>query len=156
MMRQIGWVTALALVMATTPGVASEAKAPAEPASIGAAVTVKKPVDVARLAKNPKRYVGKTVRLEGTVKEVCQGAGCWVQVANRAGVTFLAKSLDESVLLPNDCAGRRIVVQGVVTEMAAKNAEAHKAHDCEAEGHACPSPTYLLSTQGIQLYPGID
>jgi hypothetical protein len=148
------WLVAVVVGLAlASPAFPGETQATPDPVSIGAAVTVKKPVDVARLAKHPKRYLGKTVRLEGTVKEVCQGAGCWVRVANPGGVTFLAKSLDESVLLPNDCAGRKIVVQGVVTEQAAANAEAHKGHDCEAEGHACPSPTFLVSTQGIQLYP---
>lgn len=30
---------------------------------------------------------------------------------------------------------------------------AHKAHDCAAEGHECPAPSYLVATQGIELYP---
>lgn len=123
------------------------------PKKIGAAITVKKAVDLAKLEKHPKRFVGQTVRLEGSIKEVCQGAGCWVRVTNAKGAAFLAKSLDESVLLPNDSAGRRIVVQGVVTEMAARDAEAHKAHDCAAEGHECPTPSYLVATQGIELFP---
>ncbi|HKQ57091.1 MAG TPA: DUF4920 domain-containing protein [Candidatus Eisenbacteria bacterium] len=153
-MKRMSFVAVVVGLALASPAFPGETKGTQDAVSIGAAVTVKKPVDVARLAKNPKRYVGKTVRLEGTVKEVCQGAGCWVQVANPGGVSFLAKSLDESVLLPIDCAGRKIVVQGVVTEQAARDAEAHKVHDCEAEGHACPSPTFLVSTQGIQLYPG--
>ncbi len=118
---------------------------------VGAAITSKKATDIARLAKDPKKYVGQTVRIDGTVKKVCQGAGCWVEVASGKGVTFLAKSLDESVLLPKDCAGRKIVVQGIVTMMPAKDAEAHQHADHAAEGHECPAPTYLISTQGAEL-----
>jgi len=118
---------------------------------VGAPITAKKATDIARLAKDPKPYVGRTVRIEGTVKRVCQGAGCWVEVASSKGVTFLAKSLDESVLLPKDCAGRRIMVQGVVTMQPPKESEAHQHAEPVAEGHVCPAPTYLISTQGAEL-----
>lgn len=119
----------------------------ADPVQVGAPVTVKKPVKIAQLAKQPERYVGKTVRLEGTVKAVCQGMGCWVEVADGRGASFLAKSLDESVLLPKDCAGRKVVVQGVVTRLEAK---AHE-HEHAGDAHECPRPTFLVSTQGVVL-----
>ena len=122
-----------------------------KPVRVGTAVTAKKPTDIGALAKDPQKYVGQTVRIDGTVKKVCQGAGCWVEVASSQGVTFLAKSLDESVLLPKDCAGRSIRVQGVVTMLPAKEAEAHQHAEPVAAGHECPAPTYLISTQGAEL-----
>ena len=118
---------------------------------VGAAITTKKATDIDKLAKDPKKYVGRTLRIDGTVKQVCQGAGCWVEVASAKGGTFLAKSLDESVLLPKDCAGRKIMVQGVVTMLPAKDAEAHEHADHAADGHECPAPTYVISTQGAEL-----
>ncbi|HYM81576.1 MAG TPA: DUF4920 domain-containing protein [Candidatus Limnocylindria bacterium] len=123
------------------------------PVSVGSKITAKKSVKVDQLAKQPERYVGQTIRLEGTVKKVCQGTGCWVEVEGAKGATFLAKSLDESVLLPMDSAGRKIVVQGTVMRHAAKGHDhehAH-AHGEGEEGHVCPTPTYLLSTQGATL-----
>ena len=122
-----------------------------EPLRVGAAITARKAVDIDRLARNPKRYVGRTVRIEGMVKDVCQGMGCWVEVASPKGGSFLAKSLDESVLLPKDCVGRKVVVQGVVTTLPAKGAEAHQHAEPPAEGHACPAPSYVISTQGVEL-----
>ena len=122
-----------------------------DPVRVGAAITTKKSTNIESLAKDPKKYVGRTVRIDGTVKKVCQGAGCWVEVESSKGVTFLAKSLDESVLLPKDCAGRKIMVQGVVTMLPAKDAEAHKHAEPVAEGHECPAPTFLISTQGAEL-----
>jgi hypothetical protein len=95
------------------------------------------------------------VRLEGTVKSVCQGKGCWAEVVAPDGSTFLAKSLDDTILLPTDCAGRRIVVQGTVTSLGpAGDAEAHAeehAHGEVAEGHVCPRPAYVVATEGIEL-----
>ena len=126
---------------------ASAAFAGGDPARYGAPVTARKKVAVAKLATAPAKYEGKTVRIEGTVAEVCQGRGCWVRVQDEKGQTFLAKSLDESVLLPADCAGQFVVVQGVVTALKAKPHD----HEEGVEGHSCPVPEYVVSTQGIEL-----
>ncbi len=111
----------------------------------GAKVTSKKPVDIAKLAQSPEKFKGKKVRLEGVVKDVCQGRGCWIEVADANGASFLARSLDESVLVPKDCKGRRVVVQGVVTVLP------QKVKEEPAEGHTCPKPEWVLSTQGVEL-----
>jgi hypothetical protein len=110
---------------------------------VGAPVTVREPVAIDALAAAPATFAGQTVRLEGTVKSVCQGSGCWVEVEDKKGATFLAKSLDHSILLPTDCEGKRVVVQGVVTEMKPEDAE----HQESGDG-SCPSPTYVVVTQG--------
>ncbi len=134
----------LATVALAAPG-SPAAKGGPGPRHFGAPITVKKPVDLARLAKNPARFAGRQVRLEGTVKEVCQGRGCWVEVESK-GASFLARSLDESVLLPRDCKGRRIVVQGVVKALP----PAAKQEPVE-EGHACPKPAWVVATEGAFL-----
>ena len=113
----------------------------------GAGITEKKPVKLAKLAKSPSKYKGKTVRLEGTVKDVCQGQGCWIEIESKDGKTFLAKSLDESVLVPKNSKGRNVVVQGVVTQMPPKP---HEHRDGE-EGHSCPQPTWVVSMLGVEL-----
>jgi hypothetical protein len=111
----------------------------------GAPVTTRKAVDIAKLAKDPARFAGRRVRLEGTVKDVCQGRGCWVEV-EAADASFLARSLDESVLLPKDCKGRKVVVQGVVKALPRTIKE-----EPREEGHACPKPEWVVATQGIEL-----
>ncbi len=115
--------------------------------TFGAPVTLEKPTNLGKLAKAPAKFNGQTLRIEGTVKAVCQGAGCWVEVVDAKGASFIARSLDESVLLPKDCKGQKIVVQGLLTTMPQKQKE-----HAEAEtAHECPAPTYILSTQGVQL-----
>ena len=125
------------------------------PLTVGAGITARKSVKIADLSKRPDRYVGQTVRIEGTVKAVCQGRGCWVEVQDAKGASFMAKSLDHSVLLPKDCAGRKIVVQGVVTKQAAEGHEHTQAEGGEMEGmpagHTCPAPDYVVATTGAQL-----
>ena len=79
------------------------------------------------------------------MKEVCQGMGCWVEVEAN-GASFLARSLDESVLLPKDCKGRKVVVQGVVKALP----KVAKDEPVEV-GHACPKPEWIVATEGAVL-----
>ncbi len=129
---------------------ASETKSPANtPQKFGAPIKVKRAVEVGQLAKEPERFAGKKIRIEGTVKDVCQGRGCWVEV-EAGGASFLARSLDEKILLPKDCKGYAIVVQGVVKALPrAAKVEADSA--AKGEGHACPAPAWVLATQGVEL-----
>ena len=146
----------IAIAAALSAGCARQQAASSARASlrVGAPITVTAPVAVAALSSAPDKFVGQVVRIEGTVKSVCQGMGCWAEVEGPDGSTFMAKSLDDSVLLPKDCAGRRIVVQGKITTLgpagdAAAHAEEH--HGEEIEGHVCPRPDYVLATEGIEL-----
>ena len=144
MLRRL-FIAALAAVV-LIPAAVSAADAPATAQRFGAAVKVKAPVDVAKLAGAPEKFKGKTIRLEGTVKDVCQGKGCWVEVADDKGASFMARSLDESVLLPKDCKGMHVVVEGKVMAMPAKVKTEPTPTD-----HACPKPEYVVSTRGVEL-----
>jgi hypothetical protein len=141
-------MVAALLACAIAPAFAAETSdaTPTDPLRFGGPVTVKKPVSIAKLAKSPEKFAGKTLRLEGVVKNVCQGAGCWVEVADGKGASFIARSLDESILLPKDCQGRKVVVQGLLTTMPQD-----KAEEPVEKGHDCPRPSYVLSTQGVEL-----
>ena len=154
----VGSLLAALILAIAVPTVAETPAAAPDPASdvikVGAPITVKKPVDIAALAKKPSRFAGKTVRLEGVVRDVCQGRGCWVEVEGAKGASFMARSLDHSILLPKDCKGRRIVVEGVVTAMK-ETPEEHAAHAGEAEeepaGHACPVTEWVVATKGAEV-----
>jgi hypothetical protein len=113
---------------------------------VGAPVTVTKPTALEAIVAAPQSFEGQMVRVEGVVKAACQGMGCWVEVQDAKGATFIAKSLDESILVPKDCAGRKVVVQGVVTALPGE----HQDHP-EPTDHVCPRPEYVLATQGIEL-----
>ena len=148
-MRDTPFMFAALLVGALVlPAFAGDA-ASSENQRFGAPVVETKAASLAKLAKKPASFAGRTLRIEGVVKDVCQGQGCWVEVQDAKGATFIAKSLDESVLLPKDCKGRRIVVQGVVAALPAKGHD--HDHGAEVEAHECPTPSYVLSTQGAEL-----
>ena len=147
-MRCSHLIAALLVGAIAMPAFAGDA-APTGTQRFGAPVVEKKVTKLAQLAKKPARFEGKTLRIEGVVTNVCQGQGCWVEVRDAKGATFMAKSLDESVLVPKDCKGQRIVVQGVVTALPAKDHD-HE-HSADVAAHECPVPSYVLSTQGVEL-----
>jgi hypothetical protein len=143
--RSLAAIALVAAVLSLACGARKEGSH--APQSFGASVTVKEATPLASVAEAPATFAGQTIRVEGTVKAACQGRGCWVEVQDAKGASFLARSLDETVLVPKDCAGRKIVVQGVVTALPAEVKEEPQP----ADGHACPRPNYVLATQGIQL-----
>lgn len=145
LLASLASLVALALVVAISVPVFAGEAAPA-PQRFGARVTLKKSVGLHKLVAAPEKFKGRTVRIEGVVQDVCQGAGCWVEVSDGNGTSFIARSLDESVLLPKDCKGYKVVVQGLLTTMPEK-----KHAEGSEETHRCPTPTYVLSTQGIEL-----
>lgn len=147
MKRDLRWLllAGSALLIAGAAIAADAGSGGAAVRKFGAPVTSRKAVDIAKLAKDPARFAGRRVRLEGTVKEVCQGRGCWVEV-EAGGASFLARSLDESVLLPKDCKGHRVVVQGVVKALPRTIKEEPKE-----KGHACPKPEWVVATEGVEL-----
>jgi hypothetical protein len=148
-MRRTSLVLAALLFCALAlPAFAGDAT-PTENQRFGAPVVEKKAASIGKLAKKPASFAGRTLRIEGVVKDVCQGQGCWVEVQDAKGATFMAKSLDESVLLPKDCKGQRIVVQGVVMALPAKGHD--HDHGAQVAAHDCPTPSYVLSTQGAEL-----
>jgi hypothetical protein len=160
-------ITMLAACALLIAGAAFAADAPAKGGvqKFGAKIKVKKVTDIAALAKDPALFAGKKVRIEGAVKDVCQGRGCWCEVESN-GASIIARSLDESVLLPKDCKGWSIVVQGVLKPLPPKaKAEAEvqaaagapgpalRAGAPGGSGHACPAPQWVLATQGVELTP---
>jgi len=144
--ERVVFVLALAGLLVPPQAFAEKASADGATLRFGDSVTVAKSVDIAKLSKKPAKLEGKTVRLEGTVKEVCQGSGCWVEVQTSKGASFMARSLDHSVLLPTDCKDLPIVVQGVVTKLVAEKEEEHAA-----EGHVCPQPEWVVSMLAVEL-----
>ncbi len=144
MLRRLFLAALAAIVL--VPATVFAGETPAAPQRFGAVVKAKAPVDVAKLANAPEKFKGKTIRLEGTVKDVCQGRGCWVEVTDDKGASFMARSLDESVLLPKDCKGMHVVVEGKVMALPMKVKNEPLPTD-----HACPKPEYVVSTRGVEL-----
>lgn len=95
------------------PPPANVAKPSAPAQKLGAPITVSDAVALADIAAQPAKYAEKTVRTEGTVKAVCQSAGCWMELADGAGRAHI-KMAGHKFFVPKNASGRHAVVQAVV------------------------------------------
>ncbi|HUQ07025.1 MAG TPA: DUF4920 domain-containing protein [Kofleriaceae bacterium] len=100
----------------TGASAASGAAAAAAPSqSFGSGVKLTETTPVATLIANAKSMVGKTVRVEGQVVDVCPKRGCWMDVAGTApGEKVRFKVTDGEMVFPVDAKGKHAVVEGVV------------------------------------------
>jgi hypothetical protein len=123
----------------------------------GKGVSGAKPVTVAELLSNPAEYVGKTVRVEGTVSDVCPMAGCWMNLADPKGErTVRIKVTDGEIVFPVTAKGRPAVAEGLFTriEITKDQALERAKHEAEERGETFDAakagalPTVFYQIQG--------
>jgi hypothetical protein len=116
-------------------------------------VTLKAATAVATLLEAPTEYVGKTVRVDGVVKGVCQMRGCWIEVADeKSGKSVRMKVEDGVIVFPKESAGRRVSAEGVFEKSGSE-----ATHSAEHAGHAGPAgehecPMEAASASGNTVY----
>jgi hypothetical protein len=85
----------------------------AETTILGEGVTVEDATPIHQILADPDAFLGKTVRIEGGVLDVCPMKGCWVEVGGE-GESLRVKVEDDVIVFPADSRGRIIAAQGVV------------------------------------------
>ncbi len=70
-------------------------------------------IQAAEVVAQPTCYSGDGVRVAGTIQEVCQRKGCWINVGPGPTPLFV-KFKDYGFFLPKDAAGREVVLVGEV------------------------------------------
>jgi len=84
----------------------------------GTGVHVQDITAVSAILENPDAYIGKTVRIEGIILEVCAKRGCWVYIAgDKQGQKIQVKVTDGEIVFPMSASGRNGIVEGVVEEL---------------------------------------
>ena len=84
-----------------------------ETAYVGEAPSDDGPTLTVSEAVEPTTF-GRTIRVQGTVHQVCQEEGCWMSITD--GTSYLRMTFSEmTTLVPMDLAGD-VIVEGVVAE----------------------------------------
>ena len=81
--------------------------------TLGQGVAVQETTSMKALLADPDAFIGKTVRVEGEVIDVCPRKGCWVEISD-ADNTLRIKVQDDVIVFPADSVGRPLVAEGVV------------------------------------------
>ena len=119
----------------------------------GKGVTLKETTAVSAILDNPDTYLGKMVRVEGMIIEVCAKRGCWMYVAgDRQGEKIQVKVTDGEIVFPMSASGRLGVVEGVVEELKLSRDEMIKYQQHLAEEKGQPfDPSTVKDERMIRL-----
>ena len=134
-------------IVATLAVVASCTAASAEETSYGKGLRDAQEVKVSELAAHPDQYVGKTVRVEGVVVDVCPKRGCWMDIANDGESTKVRIKVDDgAIVFPVGAKGSHAVAEGVFTkiEMSPEEANAYAKHLEKERGQALDVDTAAI------------
>ena len=125
----------VALIAASHPMPAGEETAYGKPLE-GAETVV-----IADLLADPDHYVGKTIRVEGRVSDVCSHRGCWINITDKAGSSTVRFKVKDGVIeFSTECKGKQVVAEGVFSkfELTEEQAIARAKH------HATMTFVYAL------------
>jgi Domain of unknown function (DUF4920) len=81
----------------------------------GAGVKTAETTSMAKILADPDAWVGKKVRIEGKVVDVCPMKGCWMELEEANGGAKMKVKVDDGVIVfPVDAKGKLAVAEGVV------------------------------------------
>jgi|GEM_PF-1117116 len=135
-----------------TPALASQ--------QFGPAFDTTASIAVSEILRQPAAYVGKTVTVQGTVSEVCQKKGCWMQFkTDVAAPVFRLKVRDGDMVFPLSARGKTAYATGTlsVREMDLAETQDYLAHRAEEQGEAFdaskvkPLTIYQLAPVAVQI-----
>ncbi len=104
----------------------------------GAAIGSAKKVSLAKVMKDPAKYAGKMVRVEGVIVRSCKTEGCWAELAPKAdGKSVRVKMKDHKFFIPLKSEGAAARAEGVFTVKTLSKAEVD--HMIEDDGAKFPN-----------------
>jgi len=101
---------------------------------LGKPLALKETTGIDQLLAAPDNYVGKTVQVRGTVRDVCRMMGCWTEFASPTGKSVRIKVKDGEIVFPKDSVGKTIVAEGTFTKQVLTKDQviAQAKHEAEA------------------------
>jgi hypothetical protein len=102
-------------------------------------------VALGALASDPAKYAAQRVHTEGTIKSVCQHAGCWMEIADDRGQAHVTM-YGHQFAIPRYAVGRRARVD-------AKVVGTPRSGECEREARQANGtlPRLALEATGVEL-----
>lgn len=83
-------------------------------AHYGEAFTTDEIVASSDLFADPNAFVGKTIRVQGRIADVCQQAGCWMVIAE-GDKTMRVMMKDHAFAVAKDITGQDCMIEGTVS-----------------------------------------
>ncbi|MDA3862158.1 MAG: DUF4920 domain-containing protein [Melioribacteraceae bacterium] len=97
----------------------------------GQEITLTETVKVSEILGNPENFEGKKVLVEGTIVNVCEKRGCWIELASdKEFETIRIKVKDGEIIFPMEAKGKTALVEGEFYSFAVES-------DAECSGTSC-------------------
>ena len=114
----------------------------AETETYGTGVEVETSTPILEILADPDAYLGKTVRIDGTVLDVCPKKGCWIEVGSGEG-SIQVKVDDDVIVFPMATKGHIAAAEGKVEaiEMTRDRYIGWLAHLAEEKGEEFDAET---------------
>jgi len=93
----------------------------------GREITVKKTTKIQDIVTNSESYLGKVVKVEGELFDVCQEMGCWFSIKDKTGAIYVDLYMGVEFALPKKANGHHAVVEGIVTNEGGRSTVKLKA-----------------------------
>lgn len=124
--------------------------AAAEGTKYGKGVTLDTATPVATLLATPDAYLGKTVRVDGVVTNVCQEMGCWIELADNDKAPGLQFKVDDGVMVfPKEAKGRRASAEGTFEAIGSPD---EAALEQQKKSDVKTAPRYRIKAVGAVIY----
>lgn len=73
-----------------------------------------KKVSLEKVLKNPEKYAGKAVAVEGVIVRSCKKEGCWMEMASKEGGQSVRVTFgDHAFFIPLNAAGLKVKAEGI-------------------------------------------
>jgi hypothetical protein len=147
-------VIAMAVAAASMAGVAAQT---ASPQKFGEGVSNKDAVAIGELYATPAKFVGKKIRVDGVVTDVCTDMGCWMAIASEQEPTMIVRIKVEDggpIIFPVSAKGKKVSAEGVFEKVKADDKEAMEAAADQKAGAKAETfgKTYQLKGTGAYVY----
>lgn len=125
---------------------------PASAADYGKPLSAAQPVKVSELIASPDKFVGKVVKVEGLVTDVCAKRGCWMLIAGDKEFQTIRVKVDDGVIVfPMEAKGKKAVAEGTFTKIDLSKEQALEYQKHMAEEQKRPFDPKSV-TGGMAVY----
>lgn len=102
----------------------------------GEEVKLQETIKISTLLENPEKFLEKTVRVEGTISDVCKRKGCWMDLASdKEFQTLKVKVNDGDMIFPLTFKGKYAVAEGTLYKLSFSKEQLIKMKQHQAEEH---------------------
>ena len=129
---------------------------PASAATYGKGVTLKETTKISDIYATPDTYVGKVLKVEGVITDVCSKRGCWMLIgSDKEFQTIRFKVEDGVIVIPMEAKGKKGAAEGTLKkiEMTKEQATEYDKHVAEETGRtfdpkSVTGPRVIFQLQG--------